>query len=106
MTGSGCRVAHCRIISQNTYRGEADYYIKTGTVVMARSTVRAATIAPNPTMHTQAWGIGGEHALTSMGNVVLRAAFTQEHDGDPVALAGTTDKLFRTGYPVHVVRRD
>jgi hypothetical protein len=46
-------------------------------------------------MRSQAWGIGGEHALTSLGNVVLRAAYTQEHDGDPVALAGTTDKLFR-----------
>jgi hypothetical protein len=46
-------------------------------------------------MRSQAWGIGGEHALTSLGNVVLRAAYTQEQDGDPVALAGTTDKLFR-----------
>ncbi|MGO8934236.1 MAG: hypothetical protein ACLQDA_11040 [Terracidiphilus sp.] len=79
----------------NSVRGEADYYFKTGTVVMARYDHALETIAPNPTMNTQAWGIGGEHALTSLGNVVLRAAYTQEHDGDPVALAGTTDKLFR-----------
>jgi hypothetical protein len=26
---------------------------------------------------------------------VARAAYTQEHDGDPLALAGTTDKLFK-----------
>jgi len=79
----------------NTYRGEADYYIKTGTVINLRLDRGTATIAPNPTMHTRAWGIGGEHALTTLGNVVLRAAYNQEHDGDPVALVGTTDKLFR-----------
>ena len=79
----------------NTYRGEADYYIKTGTVINVRLDRGTATIDPNPTMHTRAWGIGGEHALTSLGNVVLRAAYNQEHDGDPVALVGTTDKLFR-----------
>jgi hypothetical protein len=79
----------------NSVRGEADYYFKTGTVVMARYDHALETIAPNPTMKTQAWGIGGEHALVPLGNIVLRAAFTQEHDGDPVALAGTTDKLFR-----------
>jgi hypothetical protein len=79
----------------NTYRGEADYYLKTGTVVMARLDRGTATIAPNPTMHTRAWGIGGEHALTKDGNIVGRATYNQEHDGDPVALAGTTDKLFR-----------
>ena len=79
----------------NTYRGEADYYLKTGTVINVRYDHSYQTIAPNPTMHTQAWGIGGEHALTTLGNVVLRAAYNQEHDGDPVALMGTTDKLFR-----------
>jgi hypothetical protein len=79
----------------NSVRGEADYYLKTGTVIMARYDHALATIAPNPTMHTQAWGIGGEHALTKLGNVVLRAAYVQEHDGDPVAAMGTTDKLFR-----------
>ena len=30
------RAARCRTTSANTYRGEADYYIKTGTVIMAR----------------------------------------------------------------------
>ena len=79
----------------NTYRGEADYYIKTGTVINVRYDHALETLAPQPTMHTQAWGIGGEHALTSLGNVVLRAAYNQEHDGDPLALVGTTDKLFK-----------
>jgi hypothetical protein len=79
----------------NSIRGEADYYFKTGTVVMARYDHALATIGPNPTVRTQAWGIGGEHALTSLGNIVLRASYNQEHDGAPVALAGTTDKLFK-----------
>ena len=79
----------------NTYRGEADYYIKTGTVINVRLDRAGETIGSNQTMHTRAWGIGGEHALTSLGNVVLRAAYNQEHDGDPVALVGTTDKLFK-----------
>lgn len=79
----------------NTYRGEADYYIKTGTVIMARIDRGTSSIDPQPLMHTRAWGIGAEHALTDRGNVVMRAAFTQEHDGDPLALAGTTDKLFK-----------
>jgi hypothetical protein len=79
----------------NGYRGEADYYFKPGRAIMARYDHANETIAPNPTMVTQAWGFGGEQALTSLGNVVLRATFNQEHDGDPVALVGTTDKLFR-----------
>jgi hypothetical protein len=79
----------------NTYRGEADYYLKTGTVIMARLDRGTASIDPQPTMHTRAFGIGAEHALTSMGNVALRATYNQEHDGDPVALLGTTDKLFK-----------
>ncbi len=79
----------------DTYRGEVDYYLKTGTVINARLDRGTAKIDPQPTMHTRAWGIGGERALTPLGNVVLRAAFNQEHDGDPVALVGTTDKLFR-----------
>lgn len=79
----------------DTFRGEADYYLKTGTVVMARYDRGSETTAPNPTMKTQAWAVGGEHALTSVGNVILRASYNQEHDGDPVAVSGTTDKLFK-----------
>ena len=78
----------------NTYRGEADYYIKTGTVVMARFDRSNQHIDPQPVMHTRAWGIGAEHAMTDLGNVVVRATYNQEHDGDPVALVGTTDKKF------------
>ncbi|MDE3199677.1 MAG: hypothetical protein KGN79_02055 [Acidobacteriota bacterium] len=84
--------------SADNYRAEADYYIKTGTVVMARIDRGTASIAPNPTVHTRAWGIGFEHALTERGNVVARAAYNQEHDADPVAVLGSTDKLFRLDF--------
>jgi hypothetical protein len=82
----------------DTYRGEADYYFKAGTVLMARYDRSLQTISPNPTMHTQAWGIGGERALTELGNVVVRASYNQEHDGDPLALVGMTDKLFKVDF--------
>jgi hypothetical protein len=90
---------------QDSYRGEVDYYIKTGTVIMARMDRATQTIAPLPTTHTRTFGIGAEHALTPLGNVVLRASFNQEHDGNPAELSGTTftyapvgttDKLFKT----------
>ena len=90
----------------NTYRGEADYYIKTGTVLMARLDRGTASIDPQPLMHTRAWGIGAEHALTARGNVVVRAAYNQEHDGDPVALAGHNRQTVHVRYPIHVVRRN
>jgi hypothetical protein len=79
----------------DSYRGEADYYLKTGTVIMARLDRSTASVTGQPNMHTRAWGFGAEHALTQRGNIVLRGNFSQEHDGDPVALVGTTDKLFR-----------
>ena len=82
----------------NSIRGEADYYFKPGTVIMARFDHSPQKAGLNPTMHTQAWGVGGERALTQMGNVVVRATYNQEHDGDPVALVGTTDKLFKVDF--------
>ena len=84
--------------TQNTYRGEVDYYLKTGTAFMARLDRGTATIPTQPTIHTRAWGVGMEHSLTQMGNVVLRASYNQEHDGDPVALLGSTDKLFKLDF--------
>ena len=84
--------------SADNYRAEADYYIKTGTVIMARIDRGTAKIAPNPAVHTRAWGIGAEHALTERGNVVARAAYNQEHDADPVGVLGSTDKLFRLDF--------
>ena len=36
MTGSGCQTSKSDHYTANTYRGEADYYIKTGTAIMAR----------------------------------------------------------------------
>ena len=82
----------------DTYRGEVDYYLKTGTALMARLDRGTASIAPQPTMHTRAWGIGAEHSLTDLGNVVVRATYNQEHDGDPLALTGATDKLFKLDF--------
>jgi len=82
----------------NNYRAEADYYLKTGTVVMARVDRGTTSISPQPTMHTRAFGIGLEHAMTQTGNVVLRASYNQEHDADPVALLGSTDKLFKLDF--------
>lgn len=79
----------------NTYRGEVDYYFKRGTVIMARVDRGTQSIDPQPLMHTRAWGVGAEHALTDLGNVVLRGTYNQEHDADPLALVGTTDKLFK-----------
>jgi hypothetical protein len=82
----------------DTYRGEVDYYLKTGTALMARLDRGTSSITTQPTVHTRAWGIGAEHSLTQMGNVVVRASYNQEHDGDPVALLGTTDKLFKLDF--------
>src|ERR1035441_3852888 len=84
--------------SANTYRGEADYYLKTGTVIMARIDRGTSSISPQPTMHTRAWSVGAEHALTQVGNIVARVSYNQEHDGDPLALLGTTDKLFKLDF--------
>ena len=84
--------------TQNTYRVEVDYYLKTVTAVMARLDRGTATVPSQPTVHNRAWGIGAVHALTDMGNVVVRASYNQEHDGDPVALMGATDKLFKLDF--------
>lgn len=82
----------------DSYRGEADYYIKTGTAIMARFDRGTAQIAPNPMVHTRAFGIGAVHALTPTGNIIVRGTYNQEHDADPVAVLGTTDKLFKLDF--------
>jgi hypothetical protein len=82
----------------DTYRGEADYYLKTGTVIMARIDRGTSGITTQPTMHNRSWGIGAEHALTQLGNIVGRISYNQEHDGDPVALLGSTDKLLKLDF--------
>jgi hypothetical protein len=84
--------------SAENYHGEADYYLKTGTAIMARIDRGTANITTQPTVHTRAWGVGVEHSLTQLGNVVVRATYNQEHDADPVALLGTTDKLFKVDF--------
>jgi hypothetical protein len=81
--------------TSNSVRGEVDYYMKTGTVAMVRFDRLAHNVTGGPTMHSEAFGIGAERALTPLGNVVLRAAYTQEHDADPVAVSGSTDKNFK-----------
>ena len=90
--------AKMQAYSANTYRGEADYYLKTGTVIMARIDRGTSSISPQPTMHTRAWSVGAEHALTQVGNIVARVSYNQEHDGDPLALLGTTDNLFKLDF--------
>ena len=79
----------------NGYRAEADYYIQNGFAVMARFDRLNQTIPSGPKVHTQAWSIGGEKALTALGNVVLRATYTHERDQDPVSGASVLDKLFK-----------
>lgn len=79
----------------NRFKGEADYYFKPGLAFMARLDRGTATIAPNPTVHDRAWGLGMEYAMTKIGNVIMRGTYNQEHDADPVAVMGTTDKLMK-----------
>ena len=79
----------------NGYRGEVDYYIQRGFVVMARYDRLSQTIAGGPKAKTAAWGVGGEKALTELGNVVIRATYNHEHDADPVSGGVVTDKLFK-----------
>jgi hypothetical protein len=55
-------------------------------------------IAPNPTVHTRAWGVGGQQALTKLGNIIVRATYNYEHDADPVAVLGSSDKLFKLDF--------
>jgi hypothetical protein len=79
----------------NGVRGELDYYFKRGVAITARYDRLSQTIAGGPAAHTEAWGVGGLHALTELGNVVIRAAYTHERDTDPVSGSVTTDKLFK-----------
>ncbi len=79
----------------NGYRGEVDYYLRTGFALMARYDRLNQAIANGPTAHTEAWGVGGEKALTDLGNVVLRGTYNHERDTDPVSGAVAADKLFK-----------
>jgi hypothetical protein len=79
----------------NGFRGELDYYIQTGLAVMARYDRLNQTVAGGPVTHTQAWGVGGEKALTALGNVVARVTYNRERDVDPVTGLLMDDKLFK-----------
>lgn len=79
----------------NGYRAEVDYYIRQGFAVMARYDRLSQTIAAGPVAHANAWALGGEKALTQMGNVVVRATYSHEHDTDPLSGSETTDKLLK-----------
>jgi hypothetical protein len=79
----------------NGYRGEVDYYLRPGFAVMGRYDRLSQTIAAGPVARTQAWALGGEKALTDLGNVIIRATYTHERDTDPVSGSVTTDKLFK-----------
>jgi hypothetical protein len=82
----------------NGFRGEVDYYVRRGFALMARYDRLNERVAGGPVAHTHAWGIGAEKSLTELGNVVLRATYNQEHDADPIAFLGTTDKLFKLDF--------
>lgn len=77
------------------YRGEVDYYVKTGFALMARFDRLNQRISGSPTVHTEAWGVGAEKALVERGNVVLRGTYNHERDTDPVAGDSIVDKLFK-----------
>jgi predicted porin len=79
----------------NGYRGELDYYVRQGFAFMGRYDRLSRTIATGPVAHTEAWALGGEKALTDLGNVVIRATYSQGRDTDPVSGSVTTDKLFK-----------
>lgn len=79
----------------NGYRGELDYYIRPGFAIMARFDRLNQRITGSPVVHTEAWGVGSEKALTDRGNVVLRATYNHERDTDPVAGDSFIDKLFK-----------
>ncbi|MGB8259676.1 MAG: hypothetical protein WCE75_04970 [Terracidiphilus sp.] len=91
----GATLSHYNL---NSFRGEVDYYVKTGTVIMARMDRGTGKIDPNPTVHTRSFGFGAEHALSEDGNIIVRATYNQEHDADPVAMMGSTDKLFKLDF--------
>ncbi|HYW43325.1 MAG TPA: hypothetical protein VE959_10750 [Bryobacteraceae bacterium] len=88
----GANVTH---FISNGYRGELDYYIQRGFAVMARYDRMKQTIGGGTANHTDAWSLGSEKALTELGNVVLRAAYSHERDQDPVSGSVVTDKLFK-----------
>ncbi len=79
----------------NGYRGEADYYLHLGFALMGRYDRLSQTIAGQPSARTTAWALGGEKALTELGNVIIRATYSHEHDTDPVSGSVTIDKLFK-----------
>jgi len=89
----------------NGYRAEVDYYIQTGFACsLARFDRLNQSISPGPAVHTQAWSVGSEKALTDLGNVVLRATYGYERDQDPVLGTVTTDKAFQYRCAVDVVK--
>jgi hypothetical protein len=79
----------------NGYRVEADYYIQRGLAVMARYDRMNQSIASGPAVHTSAWNLGAEKALTETGNVVLRGSYGYERDQDPVSGAVSSDRLLK-----------
>ncbi len=79
----------------NGFRGEVDYYLQRGFALMARYDRLSQKIGTGPSYITDAWGVGGEKALTELGNVVVRATYNHERDTDPTSGAVVTDKLFK-----------
>jgi hypothetical protein len=81
--------------TSNGFRGEVDYYLRRGFALMSRYDRLNQNIAGGPFLRTSIWSVGGEKALTEMGNVVIRATYNHERDMDPVSGSANTDNLFK-----------
>lgn len=78
----------------NGYRAEIDYYIQRGFALMGRWDRLNQKLLGSSAGHEQDWSVGAERALTAIGNVVLRGAYTQAHITDPISRDVTSDKVF------------
>jgi hypothetical protein len=75
-------------LTANAGRGEVDYYIKTGTALMARYDYIKRSLHGSTFGTSKAFAVGAEHALTERGNVVARAAYTREKDTNWLSSGG------------------
>ena len=82
----------------NGFRGEVDYYAQTGFALMARYDQLNQKVAAGPVTRTEVWSVGADKAITERGNVIVRAAYSQERDTDPVLRTSATDKLFKVDF--------
>ncbi|MBI3667639.1 MAG: hypothetical protein HY236_15660 [Acidobacteria bacterium] len=79
----------------NAFRAEVDYYLQRGFAVMARYDRINQKIDNGDKTHIEDWGVGIQRALTPLGNVIVRAAYTHESVADPVTNAVQKGKLLK-----------